>query len=115
MQEMSALKTATTLVVRDPRYLEHDPGFGHPESPDRLKVIYERLDYDDVQGLFKYIVPRSAGRDELLWNHTGDYIDRIGKTAFKISTVWILIHLQAQAHGKQRVWLSEAFLPPWMR
>lgn len=83
MQEMSALKTSTTLVVRDPRYLEHDPGFGHPESPDRLKVIYERLDYDDVQGLFKYIVPRSAGRDELLWNHTCDYIDRIGKTAFR--------------------------------
>jgi len=81
MQEVPALKMATTIVIRDPRYLEHDQGPGHPESPDRLRVIYERLDQDDVKGRFKTIVPRSAGRDELLWNHTGDYIDKIAKTA----------------------------------
>ena len=83
MQEVSALKMATTIVIRDPGYLEHDQGPGHPESPDRLRVIYERLDREDVKGRFKTIVPRSADRDELLWNHTGDYIDKIAKTADK--------------------------------
>ncbi|RKX60822.1 MAG: histone deacetylase [Thermodesulfobacteriota bacterium] len=73
----------TTIVIRDPGYLEHDQGPGHPESPDRLRVIYERLDREDVKVRFKTIVPRSAGRDELLWNHTGDYIDKIAKTAGK--------------------------------
>jgi acetoin utilization deacetylase AcuC-like enzyme len=73
----------TTIVVRDPGYLEHDQGPGHPESPERLKAIYERLDREDVKGLFKTVVPRPASRDELLWNHAGDYIDRIAKTAGK--------------------------------
>ena len=72
---------ALTIVVRDTRYLEHDQGPGHPESPDRLKVIYEGLDREDMQGLFKTVVPRQAGRDELAWNHTGDYIDEVAKTA----------------------------------
>jgi len=81
VQEVSTLKMATTIVVRDPGYLEHDQGPGHPESPDRLRAIYERLDQEDVKGLFKTIVPRPARREELLWNHTGDYIDKIAGTA----------------------------------
>ncbi len=71
----------TTAVVRDPRYLEHDQGPGHPESPERLEVIYEYLDSEEVRGIFRTVVPRLASRDELLWNHTGTYIEEISRTA----------------------------------
>jgi acetoin utilization deacetylase AcuC-like enzyme len=71
----------TTAVVRDPRYLEHDQGPDHPESPRRLEVIYEYLDKEEVRGIFRTIVPRPATRDELLWNHTDAYIEKIAKTA----------------------------------
>jgi len=71
----------TTAVVRDPRYLEHNQGPGHPESPRRLEVIYEYLDREEVKGIFKTVVPRPASRDELLWNHTSDYIEKIARTA----------------------------------
>lgn len=72
---------SATIIVRDTRYLGHDQGPGHIESPDRLRTIYERLDREDVKNLFNTVVPRMAVRHELLWNHTGDYIDKIAGTA----------------------------------
>lgn len=68
-------------VVRDERYLDHIPGLGHIESPERLGAIYERLDKDDAKDLYKIIYPRLATRDELLWNHSSAYIERIARTA----------------------------------
>ena len=68
-------------VVRDERYLDHIPGFGHIESPERLGAIYERLDKDDVKGFYRPITPRPATREELLWNHAPAYIESIARTA----------------------------------
>ena len=33
-----------TGIVQDPIYMEHVMDPGHPESPERLKVIYEMLE-----------------------------------------------------------------------
>ena len=41
-----------TGIVIDKRYLEHDPGKWHPESPQRLKSIYEHLEKSEIKGLF---------------------------------------------------------------
>ena len=35
---------ARTAIFRDDLFMEHDPGYSHVESPDRLRVIYEELD-----------------------------------------------------------------------
>ena len=32
-----------TAVLRDPLFLEHDPGYDHVESPERLTAIYQAL------------------------------------------------------------------------
>ncbi|HID97409.1 MAG TPA: histone deacetylase [Thermodesulfobacteriaceae bacterium] len=71
----------STLIIRDMQYLDHDPGPGHPESPERLKTIYKRLDREDVAGLFRSMVPRPASREELAWNHSERYIERIARTS----------------------------------
>ncbi len=70
-----------TVTVQSDEYLEHDPGAGHPESPRRLEVIYERLSRPDISGLHRTIAPREATIEELCWNHTRSYIERIAKTA----------------------------------
>jgi len=72
-----------TGVVRDTRYLEHIPGPGHIESPSRLEAIYRRLDQPDAVSLYAVIPPRPATREELAWNHTPDYVERIARTAGK--------------------------------
>lgn len=45
----------TVLFIND-IFLKHDPGYGHPESPDRLKIIYDTLKGDEKL-LTKFIYP----------------------------------------------------------
>jgi acetoin utilization deacetylase AcuC-like enzyme len=69
-------------VVRDERYLLHDMGH-HPESPDRLRVIYETLGANEMDGLFVDIPPRAAIKDEIEAVHAPAYVDRVAETAGK--------------------------------
>ena len=54
-------------------YLQHNPGWGHPESSDRLKVIKQA--YDNLNRRDKTILhtPRPATEDEITAVHTGEY------------------------------------------
>ncbi len=72
-------------IVRDPIFLEHDMGFYHPESPERLRSIYSMLDRreKDWSGRFTYIPVREATREELERIHDPAYIDKIADTAGK--------------------------------
>jgi acetoin utilization deacetylase AcuC-like enzyme len=72
-----------TGIVKDQRYLEHVMDVGHPESPERLKVMYQMLEEKDMKGLFESVIPRAATREELEMNHTPKYIDLIASTAGK--------------------------------
>lgn len=38
------------LLITDERMLEHDAGVGHPERPDRLRAILDRLAAEPVEG-----------------------------------------------------------------
>jgi acetoin utilization deacetylase AcuC-like enzyme len=69
----------TTGIVKDKRYLEHDMGAYHVESPQRLAYIYREL--DDLKGLFEEIPPRQATREEITAVHDPKYVDRIAATA----------------------------------
>ena len=67
-------------IIMDRRYLDHDPGPGHPESPRRLEVIYDMLE-KEPRGNIQMVEPREAFPEELGWNHTASYIERIRKTS----------------------------------
>ncbi len=71
-----------TAVYYSPRFLEHDPGPGHPETPDRLRVIVDEL---SRSGLLKpekctYVEPKPAKPEDLQLVHETDYIKLIEKT-----------------------------------
>ena len=67
-----------TAVVADPRMLEHDPGRGHPERPDRLRVL---LDYvAEASGLTR-LGTRPASEDELALVHPPEHIARVASSA----------------------------------
>lgn len=72
-----------TAIVKDERYLDHDPGRFHPESPKRLDAIYSALEKADMKRLFLNLPPRPATREELLRIHSDQYVDRILSMAGK--------------------------------
>ena len=75
-----------TGIVRDERFMNHQMGAYHPESPQRLEVIYAMLEEPDMKGKFMEVPVRRAERDELLLVHSADYVDRIAATEGKEST-----------------------------
>lgn len=66
--------TDTVAFVSSPLYLEHDTGFGHPESPARLEAILAEI---RTSGLGKELVrldPSPATREDLLLVHDAGYV-----------------------------------------
>jgi acetoin utilization deacetylase AcuC-like enzyme len=72
-----------TGIVKHETYMEHVMDPGHPESPERLRVIYQMLEEKEMKGHFELVKPREATREELLAIHSADYIDLVASTAGK--------------------------------
>lgn len=70
-----------TAIYRDDLFLAHDPGPGHPESPERLRVIYSELDDKGIGSLFLFpqFDPASTAAIEL--NHSAGLIRQVADTA----------------------------------
>ncbi|WP_417908765.1 histone deacetylase [Candidatus Electronema sp. PJ] len=69
-----------TAIYRDDLFLQHQPGYGHPESPDRLRVIYEALDHDQLGKRFIYPKFSPVGPDVLQLNHSAALVKRVMNT-----------------------------------
>jgi acetoin utilization deacetylase AcuC-like enzyme len=67
-----------TGLVLDDRMLAHDPGAGHPERPDRLRVLHDR--WRDARGLVR-IGARLATEDEIARVHDPQHVERVAATA----------------------------------
>ena len=73
-----------TGIVKDARYLEHVMDPGHPESPERLRAIYQMLEEEEMRGRpLGKVKPRPATREELEMVHSPAYIDLIASSAGK--------------------------------
>ena len=70
-----------TGVVKEARFMDHHMGAHHPESPQRLMVIYDMLEESDMQGQFIEIPVKSAEKDDILLIHSSDYVDKIASTS----------------------------------
>jgi len=68
---------ASTGVVIDPRYLEHDTGAGHPERPERIAVLLSML---ETAPAFHQVRARPATGDELAMVHDGTYVEAVAAT-----------------------------------
>ncbi len=73
---------SSLAIIKDDRYLEHEPGDGHPESPNRLRVIHDLIDreFSDLP----LIPPRLATENELALVHDPSYIQTVANTEGKI-------------------------------
>jgi acetoin utilization deacetylase AcuC-like enzyme len=70
-----------TAIVKDEVFLQHKTGDYHPESHQRLEVVYEMLKDEDIEGTFEVLQPRPATQEELELNHSSDYISQVAATA----------------------------------
>jgi len=66
-----------TGIMFDDRMLAHDPGPGHPERSDRLRVLHDR--WRDASGL-RRIGARAATFDELARVHDPGHVERVAAT-----------------------------------
>ena len=69
---------SSIALIKDDRYLEHQPGEGHPESPERLRVIHGLIDREFSE--LPLIPPRLATEDELALVHDPAYIRTVADT-----------------------------------
>lgn len=72
---------ARTGIVQDNRYMDHVANSYHPESQERLQVVYKMMQEPDLQGKLVEIQPRMATDEELELIHVRRYIQLVASTA----------------------------------
>lgn len=70
-----------TAVYRNNLFLEHQPGFDHVESADRLRVIYDELDRKEMRPILMYPQFEPAPPEVIGLNHSPGLIKRVAETA----------------------------------
>ncbi len=72
---------AKTAIMKSDIFLEHEAGFSHVESPDRLAAIYSGLDEFAAESCFVFPEPEMAEHVHLELIHTAEHVRRIAETA----------------------------------
>lgn len=73
-----ATPSKPTGLVIDRRYLDHDTGPGHPERPDRIRVL---LPFGESQEpAYQHVAARSASGDEIALVHDDAYVEEVEAT-----------------------------------
>jgi len=71
----------TLAIIKDDRFMEHNPGEGNPENPNRLRVIHELVDREFRS--LPHIPLRLATEGELALIHDPFYIQTVANTEGK--------------------------------
>lgn len=78
--------TGRTGLVLDVLCAEHDPGVGHPESPERYKYLLRALEAGGWPGKLTAVAGRDATDDELHLVHTQAYIETVRRDVARGAT-----------------------------
>jgi len=70
-------ESMTTGIIYHEKYLEHNLGLGHPESPERLKKTMELLKKIIDKPNIELLKPNPASEEDLLRVHTKSYVEKI--------------------------------------
>jgi acetoin utilization deacetylase AcuC-like enzyme len=65
-----------TLLLHDDAMIDHDPGRGHPERPDRLRAIADKLRAHPIPGTH-LVAPTPAPLEAALRVHTPAHVQRV--------------------------------------
>lgn len=63
--------------VYDPKYLGHEMGRSHPESPERLRAICAQLQASGTWSRLQHVLPRRAERQWIELIHRSSYVDSL--------------------------------------
>ena len=69
-----------TALCYTPRFLDHHPGAGHPESPQRLQKALEALQTQPWFKDLRQVAPRPAEEEWLRRAHSGAYLERVRRS-----------------------------------
>jgi acetoin utilization deacetylase AcuC-like enzyme len=65
------------VFITHPVYFEHDTGSAHPERPERLRAILDKLEKSILNNQISKIEPDRATKDIIELVHTPEYIDYV--------------------------------------
>ncbi len=68
---------ATTAYLFDKRFKQHETGMGHPERPERLVAIHEKLQKTNLYKKLYRIESRFATEEEIEMVHLPSYVQRV--------------------------------------
>lgn len=74
-------RRVTVLFITHERYLDHSPGRGHPERPERLQAVLDGVRAADLNEALEAVAPRAATRQDLERVHAGALVDLIDKSS----------------------------------
>lgn len=77
--EIPGAQTSRTGLIVPPACLLHAPPPDHPESPERLRALRERLEREGLSGRLVQIPGREANDDDLHLCHTRAYLAAVQK------------------------------------
>jgi acetoin utilization deacetylase AcuC-like enzyme len=105
--------TPTLEVRSNPRCLEHRPGLGHPEGPERVNAVLEALELPTAPG-WKVVAdsplpPEGDILGVLKWIHDTDHIERV-RAASEKGSGWLDSHDCAVSPGTFRSAVAAAGL-----
>ena len=86
-----------TALIRHPSCALHDVGSYHPECPERLAAISDRLISAGLDGLLQHHEAPAATREQLTRVHTAHYVDEV--------------HARAPLHGQVHLDPDTAMMP----
>jgi acetoin utilization deacetylase AcuC-like enzyme len=66
----------STAFFSHPICVQHEPGPGHPESPDRLKTVYARLETEPFSALIR-MNAEAVEPDIIECTHSPDYVETL--------------------------------------
>ncbi len=73
-------------IIYDEAFLKHNPGGFHPEAPQRVQAIWERLQKEDIKPFLEFFSPEVAKKEEILWNHTEELYEKVKQSQDKSYT-----------------------------
>ncbi len=79
-KENPSQKASKTGFVYDDIYLEHKTTEGHPETPQRLVAIVERLKAKELYSQLFKLSPKPVSTEWLTMVHSPEYIQRVRKS-----------------------------------
>lgn len=73
--------SVTVLFLTHERYLDHDPGRGHPERPERLQAVLDGIHDADLAEALDHAAPRPATRSDVERVHVPAHFDLIERSS----------------------------------